>query len=144
MQGNKIKLCLIGSGKTGKTRFTTQIVEQRDSTYVPTLGVSVRKANLRTTVGDILVDIWDTAGVPKYGGLMDGYYINSDACIVFGDTIRSEYLKHFFKSKTNMTDECMFYMSSDDTNYIDKLEEVLNKVYSTTGIQILSVNGRTV
>ena len=40
-----------------------------------TLGVEVRHLKFATNFGEIIFDVWDTAGQEKFGGLRDGYYI---------------------------------------------------------------------
>ena len=40
-----------------------------------TLGVEVHPLLFHTSRGEIVFNVWDTAGQEKYGGLRDGYYI---------------------------------------------------------------------
>ena len=35
--------------------------------------------------GNIIFDVWDTAGQEKFGGLRDGYYINGQCGIIMFD-----------------------------------------------------------
>lgn len=37
-------------------------------------------------IENIKLNIWDTAGNIKYGGLMEGYYIDADVFIIFGNS----------------------------------------------------------
>ena len=36
-------------------------------------------------LGQIVFDVWDTAGQEKFGGLRDGYYINGQCGIIMFD-----------------------------------------------------------
>jgi len=45
-----------------------------------------------TNYGQIVLNIWDTAGQEKFGALRDGYYVGAHACIIFFDvTCRMTY-----------------------------------------------------
>lgn len=71
--------------------------------YIATLGVEVhplgfstvgphfqtplvlRNADMDQNFGQIVFDVWDTAGQEKFGGLRDGYYINGQCGIIMFD-----------------------------------------------------------
>lgn len=78
----RFKIVVVGDGGVGKTAFTNQfrdgVFERK---YVATLGVDVCPIFLKTNYGNIIFDIWDTAGQEKFGGLIDGYYVNAHGCI---------------------------------------------------------------
>ena len=46
-----------------------------------TLGVEVHPLKFFTNRGELLFNVWDTAGQEKFGGLRDGYYIQGLAMI---------------------------------------------------------------
>ena len=50
-----------------------------------TLGVEVHPLSFSTNFGDIIFNVWDTAGQEKFGGLRDGYYIQGQAGIIMFD-----------------------------------------------------------
>ena len=50
-----------------------------------TLGVEIHPLIVNTNRGLIQFDIWDTAGQERFGGLQDGYYIQSDCAIILFD-----------------------------------------------------------
>ena len=81
-----IKICLVGDGGVGKTTFVTKhrkdYFEQK---YIPTMGVEVQPVRVNTNYGDFFLNLWDTAGQEKYGGLQEGYYCGAQAFIVFFD-----------------------------------------------------------
>lgn len=73
MEQNKI--VIIGNAKVGKTTLTKKLInEQYNESYIPTLGVEVYP--------HCYCNLWDTAGEEKFGGLRDGYYIQSTHAIV--------------------------------------------------------------
>ena len=106
---NKIKVCLIGGPESGKSCFvkyvqenfnkdniskksTNTIIESGlDCKYYPTMGVNLVEIKYEdTTIG-----LWDTAGVEKYKGFGDGYYLKSNAAIAF-------YTEDTFKKTTEL------------------------------------------
>ena len=43
--------------------------------FAATLGVEVHPLSFHTNRGQMVFNVWDTAGQEKFGGLRDGYYI---------------------------------------------------------------------
>ena len=89
---NTYKVCLIGDGGVGKTAYVKRLMNSVfEKKYVATLGVEVHPIRFDTIGGgtkqhkNICFNVWDTAGQEKFGGLRDGYYIQSQACIVMYD-----------------------------------------------------------
>lgn len=89
----RFKLVLVGDGGVGKTTFVKRhLTGEFESRYVETIGVDVHPLTFTTTHGSITFDVWDTAGQDKFGGLRDGYYINSKCAIIMFDvTARATY-----------------------------------------------------
>ena len=86
MNSLTFKIILVGEGGVGKTTFIKQHQTQKfTKKYIPTMGVEVSPLLLKTNKGSIILNIWDTAGLEKYEGLKDGYYIGADACILMFD-----------------------------------------------------------
>jgi GTP-binding nuclear protein Ran len=78
------KIVLVGDGGSGKTTFVKALLTgEFDREYVPTLGVGVNVLELQTNHGIVRFNMWDAAGQEKFGGLRQGYYILSDAAMVF-------------------------------------------------------------
>ncbi len=80
------KVMAVGDGGVGKTTWLKLLrTGEFERKYVPTLGVDVHPITAHTTLGDVVFNVWDTAGQEKFGGLRDGYYINSQAALIFFD-----------------------------------------------------------
>lgn len=78
----RFKVVLTGDAGVGKTtwikRFLNGDFEKR---YIATLGVDVHPLTFSTNHGLYTLDIWDTAGQEKFGGLMGGYALDANAVI---------------------------------------------------------------
>jgi GTP-binding nuclear protein Ran len=95
----RLKICIVGDGGVGKTAFTKiHRTGEFKHKYVPTMGVEVHPVLYDGPYegsfdGDITLNMWDTAGIEKYGGLNDGYYHGAHAFIVMFDvTNRQSFL----------------------------------------------------
>lgn len=76
------KVCLVGDEKTGKTQRLQEFANLPiDRTYEPTVGVKVLPLSVQTNNGEYQLQIWDCAGFEKYGGLREGYFMNSHGFI---------------------------------------------------------------
>lgn len=68
------KLVLVGDGGVGKTTFVKRhLTGEFEKKYIATLGVEVHPMVFYTTLGEVRMNVWDTAGQEKLGGLRDGY-----------------------------------------------------------------------
>jgi len=87
------KLILVGDGGTGKTTFVKRhLTGEYERKYIETIGVEVHPLNFHTNYGQIVFNVWDTAGQEKFGGLRDGYYIQGKCAIIMFDvTCRATY-----------------------------------------------------
>lgn len=87
----RFKVVFIGDGEVGKTTFFNRHFTGDFTTkYIPTLGVDVHPLVFNTNYGPVILDVWDTAGQEKFGGLRDGYYIGADAALIFYDVNSKE------------------------------------------------------
>jgi GTP-binding nuclear protein Ran len=53
--------------------------------YIATVGVEVHPLRFSTTRGNVVFNVWDTAGQEKLSGLRDGYYIGGQCGIIMFD-----------------------------------------------------------
>jgi len=82
----KFKLVLVGDGGVGKTTFVKRhLTGEFEKKYVATLGVEVHPVKFQTSRGEVIFNVWDTAGQEKFGGLRDGYYIQGQCAIIMFD-----------------------------------------------------------
>ena len=82
----EFKLVLIGDGGVGKTTFVKRhLTGEFEKKYIATLGVEVHPMPFYTNHGQVLFNVWDTAGQEKLGGLRDGYYIGGHCGIIMFD-----------------------------------------------------------
>uniref|UniRef100_A0A6C0E6M2 Uncharacterized protein n=1 Tax=viral metagenome TaxID=1070528 RepID=A0A6C0E6M2_9ZZZZ len=101
----RFKVVFLGETETGKTMMIKKIMnmnmDPRNYNYIPTLGVDVHICSISTTVGDFVLDLWDTAGLnSKHCGLAEGYYSHGDIGILFVKD---------YKSSSMSTEELMWY-----------------------------------
>ena len=81
------KIIFAGDGGVGKSTFIHQYKTAKfNSWYVPTLGIDVEVICLKTNYGRFVLNIWDTAGQEKYGGLKEAYFKGAHGAIVMFDT----------------------------------------------------------
>lgn len=82
----EFKVILVGDGGVGKTSLCKRHVSgEFQKSYIPTLGVQVHAMKFSTNCGEVVFNVWDTAGQEKFGGLRDGYYVHAQCCIVMFD-----------------------------------------------------------
>lgn len=68
------KVVLVGDGGVGKTTFVKRHLSgEFEKRYIATMGVEVHPLKFFTNFGPIIMNVWDTAGQEKLGGLRDGY-----------------------------------------------------------------------
>jgi GTPase SAR1 family protein len=86
MSSNNFKVMFIGESNAGKDAVVQRLATGKYvSTHSPTLGVSVEPVTLHTNLGELTLNCWSCAGLAEYGGLRDGYYINSQAAVIVFD-----------------------------------------------------------
>jgi len=82
----EFKLVLIGDGGVGKTTFVKRhLTGEYEKRYIATVGVEVHPLKFATTRGNVIFNVWDTAGQEKLSGLRDGYYIGGQCGIIMFD-----------------------------------------------------------
>lgn len=82
----EFKVLLVGDGGTGKTTLVRRHQGgEFERKYLPTVGVNVESIHWHTTNGEVIFNMWDTAGQEKFGWLREGYYIGGEAAIIMFD-----------------------------------------------------------
>eukprot|EP01061_Rhynchopus_euleeides_P045820 TRINITY_DN841_c0_g1_i1.p1 TRINITY_DN841_c0_g1~~TRINITY_DN841_c0_g1_i1.p1 ORF type:complete len:217 (+),score=38.38 TRINITY_DN841_c0_g1_i1:320-970(+) len=100
------KLLLVGDGGTGKTAFLKRhLGGEFEKKYIPTVGVEVHPLTFQTTKGPICFEVWDIAG-RKYGGLMDGYYLQGQCAIIMFDVTSRQTYKNVPNLHRDVTRVC--------------------------------------
>ena len=86
MDRMEFKITLIGDGGVGKTTWIKRhMTGEFEKNYNATLGVEIQQLTFSTNVGQIVFNIWNTAGQEKFSELAAGYYTESDAAIIMFD-----------------------------------------------------------
>ena len=87
MEPSRFKIVIAGDASVGKTTFINRhLTGEFAQKYIPTLGVDVHSLHFSTNYGPIVFDMWDTAGVERYGGLREAYSLKAKGLIVMFDT----------------------------------------------------------
>lgn len=98
----RFKLLVVGEGGVGKTAFIKRhLTGEFAKSYVATMGVEVNPLPFRTSLGQVVFNIWDCAGQEKFSGLGTGYYKGANAAIIMFDvTSRISYksVPHWYNS----------------------------------------------
>ena len=84
--GPEFKLILLGDGGVGKTTFVKRHLTGETEKNA-TLGVEVHPLVFHTNRGPIKLNVWDTCGQEKFGGLRDGCY-EGGQCAIIGCGLR--------------------------------------------------------
>ena len=86
------KIVLFGDGCTGKSTMYNKICNHKnddymfDKKYKATDEFSFIRIQLKTSIGDLIIDLWDTAGQESRGGkLRDAYLKGADGILLFYD-----------------------------------------------------------
>jgi len=118
------KLLLVGDGGVGKTTFVRRHrTGEFEKRYIATMGVEVHPINFHTSYGQIIYNVWDTAGQEKFGGLRDGYYINGQAAIIMFDvTARLTYKRvpNWFRDITRVCENIPIVLVGNKVDVKDR------------------------
>lgn len=86
------KIVLFGDGCTGKSTMFNKIRDYKsddytfDKRYKATDEFNFTRIQIKTSIGDVMIDLWDTAGQESRGGkLRDAYLKGADGVLLFYD-----------------------------------------------------------
>lgn len=120
------KVSLIGNANLGKSSFITKIITGEFETKTPTMGVEVYPVKFNNKQ----FNVWDCAGDNRFGGLRDGYYLNSEFCIIMFDNTQfsQDNVKHWYnKFKRICPDGRVVVLNNRGSIKSEKLSNFLRK-----------------
>ena len=83
------KLTIIGDGDTGKSNLLMRFAgDGFNPGYIPTIGVDFRIRRVTLDESIIKLQIWDTAGDPRYRAITQSYYRGVQAFIIVYDATK--------------------------------------------------------
>ena len=82
----KLKLVICGDEKTGKSKLFDRIIhDSYTEQYFQTIGSDFQKTNRVVPGANVELDVWDTAGAPKYRSILPIFFNNADIVVVVFD-----------------------------------------------------------
>jgi small GTP-binding protein len=80
------KIIFVGDACTGKTSIINRIIDNPfNDTYEVSIGIDFMSKNIRFRGQNIKIQIWDSAGLEKYKGLIPSYITNSSIVFIVYD-----------------------------------------------------------
>ncbi|KAF7632573.1 hypothetical protein Mgra_00008019 [Meloidogyne graminicola] len=81
-----LKIILLGESGVGKTSIVNRFVNKKFLNYYKaTIGVDFMQKQLNVDGVDVILHIWDTAGLERYQSLGSAYYRGADCCVLIYD-----------------------------------------------------------
>ena len=121
------KVVFLGDAGVGaKTSLISQIISDSfDPNCVSTNGASYSSKMVTTSLGDIILEIWDTPGQVKYRALTKIFYKDAH-CIILGYDITHKYtfdsIKNYYyiKIKETVVDNPLIYIIANKIDLLGK------------------------
>ena len=130
---NILKVTLIGDATTGKSSIYNKYTNLHNPSYRfnkryrATSEFNMKPINLDTTEGNVLVQLWDTAGQENsIEGLRDSYLKGSDCVIVMYDIFNKKSIENLNKWATDVKKLCGNIPVAVVGNKIDKIKNINN------------------
>ena len=144
------KVTLLGDGGVGKTTLIKRhLTGDFDKRYIATLGVDVCPLRFETNYGNICLNIWDCAGQEKFGGLRDGYYVQSHALIAMFDLTSVDTFKNIERwilsyLKTNPNDPIILCGNKYDIKERNVSYEMIQEfIFQRSGIRYFDISAKS-
>ena len=123
------KIVIVGDAGVGKTTFINHHLNGGFSArYISTLGVDIRPVHFNTNYGEIIFDVWDTAGQEKFSGLGDRYYTDARGAIAMFDTTAKSTLRNVEKWTNDVkriTGEIPIMIYGTKCDILNRLSQVI-------------------
>jgi GTP-binding nuclear protein Ran len=144
----EFKVVLVGDGGVGKTTFLKRHLSgEFEKRYIATQGVEVSSITFYTSHGPIRLNLWDTAGQEKLGGLREGYYIGAQAAILMFDvTSRITYksVPKWYKDLTRVVESVPIVMVGNKVDCKDrKIKARQITFHRKRGLQYYDVSAKS-
>jgi GTPase SAR1 family protein len=113
-----MKILFVGDRATGKSRAVTILKGNTPSSrYLSTVGAEVHPYSNKN---NILMNIWDVGGDPKYCPAPEKYFENTTICVLFGPNANAW--------QTRVSEQCantIFIVYKDPETLKEQLDEVV-------------------
>ncbi|KAH0788777.1 small GTP-binding protein [Histomonas meleagridis] len=125
IEGNAVKLVLLGDSGVGKTSIVTQYVSGSAPENVnPTIGAAFVTKDVNIDGQQLELLIWDTAGQEVYRGLAPMYYRSALIAIIVFDVTKAESfdsVSYWIRElKTNVEENIVILVCGNKTDLEDK------------------------
>ncbi|KAH0790108.1 small GTP-binding protein [Histomonas meleagridis] len=125
IEGNAVKLVLLGDSGVGKTSIVTQYVSGSAPENVnPTIGAAFVTKDVTINDQQLELLIWDTAGQEVYRGLAPMYYRSALIAIIVFDVTKAESfdsVSYWIRElKTNVEENIVILVCGNKTDLEDK------------------------
>lgn len=127
------KVILVGDGGVGKTAWVNKLRLNEFTSPKSTMGVRVHIIKFKTNHGPVVLNMWDCAGLDKFAGLREGYYIQAKAAVVMAALNDVSSLQNVSKWIDSVKKECgdipiVVAINKADQGTTDDLKHLGNKV----------------
>jgi GTP-binding nuclear protein Ran len=144
-----LKVCVMGASGLGKTTWVKRLMTgDFEGRHIPTLGVEVHPLSLQTNEGMVTFNLWDVAGLDKYRGLGDAYFLQAQGGILFltSDVRDNKRRLHEFRRITSETTPVVCVIPQCDTPKSKEYglaEHGMRSFASTHGLPIYPMSAKS-
>lgn len=125
----KYKVVLLGDPSVGKTCFLIRYVNNTfTQNHMTTIGVDVKSKKIQSSIGEVTLQIWDTAGQEKFRSLSPSYLRNADGILLLYDISNRESFDHMvnwleaIEKYTKMDKQVMLVGNKSDLEDMRRVE----------------------
>ena len=140
------KIILEGPGGVGKTSYVKRLIGvDFNGCHMETLGVEVHPVLLYTNLGKVVLNIWDCGGMPKLGGLKNGYYVGANGAMVMDDLSNPRGLTSILDLIRNSCSNIPIVMCGNKNDIKDipnKQDQILFNWATNNGIPYYSISSK--